>query len=79
MGKLYIYKDNASLYKIKNERLLQTKKIALKKINKFITLHSKGKYFAVGLDCEGANLDILKPLIKSKLKKITIDLFRSRK
>jgi len=65
---LYIYKNNASLYKINNDFLISKKKIKVKTINNYI-LNTCKNFFAIALDCEGANLDILKPLIKSKIKK----------
>lgn len=71
---LYIYKNNASLYKINNDFLISKKKIKVKTINNYIFNTCKN-FFAIALDCEGANLDILKPLIKSKIKKKLILIF----
>ena len=72
---LYIYKKNASLYQINNDLLLKKKKIKVTTINNYIHAVSKNNLFAIALDCEGANLYILKPLIKSELKKKLILIF----
>ena len=72
---LYIYKNNASLYKINNDLLLKKKKIKVETINNYISTVNKNNLFAIALDCEGANLDILKPLIKSEFKKKLILIF----